>query len=168
MRINRLLSLSILIIGCKAATVVKTVEPYSENLSDLRPPIENEEQENTSDRPAELSEQVVLKGHINDELDSINTLLIEQNRSRKFWNGYTVQVYSGVKRQDAERALSLAQKEYGDLKPKMSYYQPSYRVKVGQFTDRLEATRAYTEMKRLFPKAIMLQDKIELNLNDDE
>jgi hypothetical protein len=44
----------------------------------------------------------------------------------------------------------------------MVYNQPTFRVKVGDFVDRLDAQRVYAGLLADFPNAMVVQDKVEI------
>ena len=92
---------------------------------------------------------------INSMLDSI----FDANMRMKYMKGYKVLVYSGNDKDEAEKVkrrlyqLSLA--------PELTYKQPTYRIKVGDFTDRLDAKRFMAKVIiREYPKAIMIDDNV--------
>ncbi len=157
----RFLILIIALAGCKGTAIVQNTSPYSENLSvhrlDLSVPIEEDTM-----TTMEVLDPVELTGHIKTELDSINRIIIENNKNKKYWDGYVIQVYNGNSRQAAQNALEFLEEKYPEMNPNMSYYQPNYRVKVGKFFDRLEATKSFREMRLHFPRALLLPDKLSL------
>jgi len=163
MRYYRILILSTVILGCKGAAVVQQAVPYSENLSVHRLDFTQEVVKDSSLNQSEILDPVELTGHIKTELDSINKIIIEKNKSRKYWDGYVIQVYNGNSRQAARQAINILRREYPEMNSVMSYYQPNYRVKVGKFFDRLAATKAYEDMKLHFPRALLLPDKLPIS-----
>jgi hypothetical protein len=44
----------------------------------------------------------------------------------------------------------------------LSYQQPIYKVKVGDFLNRMDAERYYANMKIYYPSAMILPDKVEI------
>ncbi|MEM9325189.1 MAG: hypothetical protein AAGA85_06025 [Bacteroidota bacterium] len=153
--------------GCKAASVTSTSAEYSEDLKVYRQPL-----------PTLLPDAVPnesigvdngsLEGHIAPELDSVLTMIVDRNASRNSWDGYTIQMYSGLSREEAYEARDRAEELDLELAPKIEYYQPNYRVKGGQFFDRLAAYRVYKEVKQAFPSALLLPAKIPLTASDND
>ena len=47
-----------------------------------------------------------------------------------------------------------------DLDAKVSYRQPNFRVKGGKFISRLEANRVYNEVKKDFPRALLIPERL--------
>ncbi len=153
-----------LLAACKATQPSTTSGTYTEDLTYLRPaldvpqPVEQiEPLEIRSDEPGAIPRD------IRQELDSINALIAERNKSVKFTEGYTIQIYTGNDRAAANQASSLSKQLFPDMEPLISYYQPSYRVKVGQFTNRLIAHEKFEEIKKSFPKALLIPERIRIN-----
>lgn len=163
MRIDRYIIVLMILAGCKATTVTQQPGSYYEDLSVHRLDLsENVNMEiDTTDSQEELG-LVIQTGHIKTELDSINRIIIEQNRS-KYWDGFEIQVYNGNSRQLARETLARLKDLYPELDPYMSYYQPNYRVKAGKFFDRLKATRNYEQVKISFPRALLIPGKLQLD-----
>lgn len=162
MRTHRLIILTILI-GCKvAAPKTDTTDIYSEDLSVLRPT--NSESMAKSDTAIDEQTEkfVVLTGHIKDELDSIAKISYEINKRGKMVEGFVIQVYSGNDRDQANDIRNQMYQNFSELKPKVSYYQPSFRVQAGQFVDRLEANRVYKEVKKEFPRALLIPERFKV------
>ena len=92
-------------------------------------------------------------------LDSIDRI----NLTRKFIEGYTIQVYSGMKREDAMNAKKQLTTVIPSLESELQYVQPNFRVKTGKYFNRLEAQKDFDMIKRFFPDAIIVPDKIAIN-----
>ncbi|MEM0938620.1 MAG: SPOR domain-containing protein [Bacteroidota bacterium] len=159
MRTHRLIILLILA-ACKAATPSFTGR-YYEDLSAHRPSytIENNEAEETTDS-IQPKKYTPLTGHIGMELDSIAKIAYRQNIEGRYVDGYTIQVYSGVSRNDANEAQSKMSGFFPDLDARVTYRQPNFRVRGGQFIDRLEANRVYNEVKQEFPRALLIPERL--------
>ncbi len=153
--------LCILIVGCKVSTPTQT-GIYTEDLSVHRPQALVPEDMSSIVEEAESEEFVALTGHIKAELDSINNISIRENKAGKLVEGYVVQVYSGNSREQANNIRSRLRSSFPELKPKISYHRPNFRVRVGKFTDRLEATRTYESIKRYFPRALLIPARFRL------
>lgn len=164
MRIDRLVILTIFLISCKVTVPTSSVS-YSEDLSIHRPVavIELEEKATESEQDQIVNKEFKpLEGHIGMELDSIAKIAYQQNKSGRYIDGYVIQVYSGNSREDANTARTQMYTAFPDLDPKISYHQPSFRVKAGQFIDRLEANRVYSEVKKEFPRALLIPERFLL------
>ena len=109
------------------------------------------------------NKDVVFKGNIKAELDSVDVIIAERNKSIKYADGFTIQIYTGNDRTEADQASDQARLIFPDMMPQISYYQPTYKVKVGQFTNRLVAHERFEEIKKTFPKALLIPERIRIN-----
>jgi len=167
MRFNRLMVIALLT-GCKAAPVPSSSSSYSEDLSIHRPVaiVELKEEEENEEKTKEakiINEQYTpLEGHIKNELDSIAKIAYAENKAGKYVDGFVIQIYSGGSRDEANDARYKMNDFFPELDAKMSYHQPSFRVKAGKFTDRLEANRIYEQVKKEFPRALLIPERFLL------
>jgi septal ring-binding cell division protein DamX len=92
-------------------------------------------------------------------LDSIDRI----NLNKKFIEGFTIQVYSGMKREDALNVKKQLLTTLPEFESELQYSQPNYRVKMGKYYSRLEAEKDYQLVKRFFKAAILVPDKIAVN-----
>lgn len=153
-----IVALIIALTSCKTTKIVVSDDVFEEDLSKYRPSFEDQE----DDGNRQKQEGVILTGHINAEIDSINKILISRNATRKNWDGFTIQIYTGNSRQEAETVKRDFESYYPDLQTSLIYFQPTYKVKAGAFFDRLEATKKYEEVKLLFPRALLIPEKLSI------
>ncbi|MEP0368774.1 MAG: SPOR domain-containing protein [Cyclobacteriaceae bacterium] len=157
--------LMVMLWGCKTSNVTSSSEDlYQEDLSGLRPelaPPLTDIPEDTS--AADIKPASNMIAGIKSELDSVNQIIIERNKSVRYVDGYTIQVYTGNNRDMASEARDLAISLDETLTPDISYYQPTYKVKVGQYTNRLEAHKTFESLKPHFPRAVVVPERIRVN-----
>jgi hypothetical protein len=135
---------------------------YSEDLSVWRPKVETSAAVTTpvqNDGPKETT-YVEPKFNINKQVDVVLDSIDRLNQNRRYIEGYTIQVYSGLKREDALNAKKTLTTSLPDLESEVQYAQPNFRVKVGKYYDRINAQKDFLLVKRLFPSAIVIPDKI--------
>jgi len=149
-------------------TITTTPQPdkYSEDLSIWRPTIEVE----STDVPPEKngverksSTYVEPKYNINIQLDAVLDSIDQINLSRKYIDGFSIQIYSGSKREDALNIKKQVTSSFPSLDSEVQYVQPNFRVKTGRYYQRIEAQRDYLAIKRQFPNAIVIPDKVAIN-----
>ena len=100
--------------------------------------------------------------HINRKLDMVLDTLATENRSVRYAPGYRIQVYVGTQRQQVEEAKLLITQNFPELNPYLSYNQPTYKLKVGDFMRRLDAERYYSAIRRLVTSAQLQPDKVDI------
>lgn len=138
---------------------------YSEDLSSVRPKVEEKTEtvvvpeKNKRDPKAYVEPRHTVNAQLDAVLDSIDKV----NLTRKFIEGYTIQIYSGMKREDALNAKKQLTLSFPDFESELQYLQPNYRVKTGKYFTRLEAEKDYEQIKRYFQTAILVPDKITIN-----
>lgn len=146
------------LVGCKTSQPTQTtVATYTEDLSVHRPVIEKK-----TELP-QLQEAVEPKGHIGAELDSITNMVIRRNAKPRIEQGFTIQIYNGSSREEATLALGNIRVKFPDLEAEMIYFQPDFRVKAGQFLDRVVAYKIFEEVKIEFADALLIPEKIRIN-----
>jgi len=152
--------------GCKPTQQTQTQDgKYSEDLSGVRPKIE-EQTENTSvpEKNRRDPKAYVEPLHtVNNQLDAVLDSIDRINLTRKFVEGYTIQVYSGMKREDALNVKKQLTISLPQLNSELQYLQPNYRVMTGKYFTRLEAEKDYQQVRRYFQAAILVPDKIAIN-----
>ncbi len=160
-----------IVVGCattKAPTAMTTPSSkYSEDLTIWRPKADPVIAPTiTSGTPTGGRKQtpyVEPKFAVNKKLDAILDSIDYYNVKRNFIDGFTIQVYSGLKREDALNAKKQIAEAMPDLQSDVQYSQPNFRVKVGKYFSRIDAQKDYTHVKRLFPTAIVIPDKVAIN-----
>jgi hypothetical protein len=144
------------------------VGDYDEDLSKYRPKFETEAGssdpgEVTVENPEkkiEVAPSNDITGPINSYLDT----LAVRNAKVNYVEGYTVLVYTGTNREEANQAKLKVLELIPDSNPILKFESPSYKVKVGKFYNRLEAHRIREELTRQFPKSIIVPERIYLNI----
>jgi SPOR domain len=140
----------------------KDPKPHHENLTDLRLKFQEikDSTVNRDDAPKIVIRPAANSVHlkVNDILDSIGNF----NRSKTFVDGFTIQIYSGLKKEDAMNAKKKMVEEANDLVSDLNYLQPKWRVKTGSYYTRLEAQRDLHRLKKIFSAAILVPEKVPL------
>ncbi|MGB5369846.1 MAG: SPOR domain-containing protein [Flavobacteriaceae bacterium] len=103
------------------------------------------------------------KGQIKIEQDQqINTLLDAYKSLNENADYYRIQVGFGSFDM-AQKIKSEVEIDFPDLPSKIDFDSPTYRVRVGQFKNRLEAERKYNEVRQKYPDAMLLKPKKSTN-----
>lgn len=94
------------------------------------------------------------------KIDDVLAQKIEYNKSNRKGKGYKIQLYNGSESQ-AYRIKGNFEVAYG-IVAVLSYESPEWKVRVGNYTTRLEADRALLVFKEKFGGAIVLETTIWL------
>jgi len=161
--IIRFYALSLVFIaGCavqKPSTTTGT--SYSEDLSVLRPEVDSADT-SAAVVPVRKTEYVEAKYTINDKLDVVLDSIDRIHLSRKYVDGFTILVYSGLDREAALNARKELTTAIPDLQSEIEYAQPNFRVRAGTYFNRLDAQKDFVAVKRLFPNAIITPSRIQI------
>ncbi len=158
-----------LLAGCgKKAIVSQSGSIYNEDLSEVRPHFEYLEpviagkfQEPSLEKEV-IAEKPENTLSVTTKLNKALEATKEQNKSIKYINGFRIQLYVGNVRQDADNAKSYIYRAFPDLVPYMSYSQPTYRVKAGDFMYRGDAQAYLDQIKDQYSSAVILSDRVEI------
>lgn len=134
---------------------------YQEDLSKVRKEFEAVEEE-PADEVFEKEITVAPAGHVNERLAVVYDTLKQRRGNRPVVQGFTVQVYAGASRNAANEAKEKVYQTLQNVNPELEYVQPNFKVKVGQFIDRLEAQKMYAQLREEFPQALIIPEKIYL------
>ena len=139
---------------------------YSEDLSVWRPepeaPVDSAARAASSGERTRTNRYVEARYSVDDQVDAVLDSIYEQNLTKGFIDGYTIQVYSGIKREDALNVKKRMSQSLPKLESDVQYRQPNFRVRTGKYLTRLEAQQDYLAVKRHFPNAIVIPDRIEI------
>jgi hypothetical protein len=138
---------------------------YSEDLSAWRPGAEKivDSVKATTPVRSRTNQYVEARYAINNQLDTVLDSMYQQNLSKESIDGFTIQVYSGVKREEALNIKKELSQAFPEIDSDVQYRQPNFRVKAGKYLTVLEAQKDYLMVKRRFPNAIVIPDKVSFD-----
>lgn len=155
------------LVGCVTQRTTTTqTSKYSEDLSAVRPQVQLPAVDTTAQGNPNLvvksKETVPAKFNVNGKLDATLDSISKNYRMRGYVDGFTIQVFTGDKEGalDAKRELTLA---LPDLASDVIYDAPTFRVKTGRYLELMEAQKDYLAIKKYFPSAIVIPEKIPIN-----
>lgn len=82
--------------------------------------------------------------------------------------GYRIQIFSGSDRKGAYTAQAKFQNKFPETHTYLSYRDPNFKVKIGDFRSRLEAERMVQELRPAFTGLFITSEKINLPKLDTE
>lgn len=148
-----------LITSCQAQR--PSSNPYYEDLSSLRPKVSLEEKKPKDSAAIKKNVVMITPTHtVNAKVDVILDSIDRFNLTRKFVDGYTIQIYSGQKREEALNASKKLAESTTNLRANTQYQQPKFKVTVGKYYSRLEAQKDLLRLKRVFSSAILVPERI--------
>ena len=95
-------------------------------------------------------------------LDMVVNKLKETNGRKQTMPGYRIQVYFGTQRSKANEIRALVNTHYQGIPATVTYSQPNFKVRAGDFRTRLEAQKNLVDVEKNFPGAFVIPDEIRL------
>ena len=100
--------------------------------------------------------------HVNDRVAVLMDTIASTNRKIKYAQGFRILVYSGSQRETVTNIRKSIIRRVPEEKDYLSYKQPTYRLKVGDYFNRLEAQQVLQQIKDIAPQAIIVPDQINI------
>ena len=93
---------------------------------------------------------------LEDDPEKMKALFENYTSLRTQESSYQIQLGFGsyTKAQDL---LKQANEVFGEFESRIEFQTPTYRVRLGNFNDRLEAERIFAEIRKKFPYAILIK-----------
>jgi len=143
------------------------VGDYEEDLSavrltyDKKPDIDSREGKVIRDNTYNVvKDEIPLNDNkkVDKALDSMSV----HNKNIRYAAGYRIQVYVGNERKEVDDAKSYIYQNFPDLNTYLSFSQPTYRLKAGDFTSRMDAERFYSAIRQRYSMAMIVPERIDI------
>lgn len=148
------------------ATPTTSSSAYEEDLSIYRPSYTMENEDVEEEIPTETytatAEYVTPSHDIKAELDTVLYRIKKSREDVKYVDGYSIQLYSGNNRDMANQVKVKTYEVLEDQRPRVSYEQPNYKVRVGEYYSRLEANPDFVTLQKHFSRAVLVPVKIKI------
>jgi len=146
--------------ACGPKTVpTATQEEYHEDLTSTLPEIGKYESPVREKSPVKKPEFREPSLDITSRLDVVLDTIARVNQEIPNIQ-YTVLVHNSNSRQAADEARKNVFRVMPDANPKMQFISPSYRVKVGNYNDKIEAYQTLVKLKDMFPNAVIVPEQV--------
>jgi len=136
--------------------------PLYEDLSGYRPRFTNPLDTVNAVTANQQTDPVIPTKNVNAKIDAVLDSIDQFNLTKKFVDGFTIQIYSGQKRDEAMNTKQKMNSEITDLTANLQYVQPKFRVTVGSYFNKLDAQKDLSRLKRHFSTAILVPEKIPI------
>lgn len=144
-----------------AASFGQKNKKYSEDLSKYRQRVELIDPVKSGDTVSQKSVTVAEpKFTVNSKVDAVLDSIDRFNLTRRYVDGFTIQIYSGQRKDDAMNAKKRIQEELPYMNANLQYQQPKFKVTIGKYFTRLEAQRDLLALRRRFSNAILVPERI--------
>lgn len=142
---------------------------YTEDLSGLRTTpvnpadtVKTPALAKTSDTKRDPSKYVEARHAVNGSLDAVLDSIDRINVSKGVVDGFTIQLYSGIKREDALDVKKQLATALPQIDAEVQFVQPNFRVRAGKYINRFDAHKDFMSVKKYFPNAIIIPDRISI------
>jgi len=95
-------------------------------------------------------------------LDSLVQKNIEKHKTEQTRVGYRIQLFSGTERNNANNLRNKFKTEFPDVPIYLIYQQPYYKLRVGDFRNKIEAQQLYLKIENEYEQLLIIPDKINL------
>jgi hypothetical protein len=86
----------------------------------------------------------------------------EYNRRKEFTEGYRIQIMYTDVRDEVYKSKGKTYKDFPELPSYVEYEQPYYKLRLGDFKTRLEATYYLQQVNTIYSGAFIVKDKIRI------
>lgn len=171
MRFNRLslrltyaLASALLLMDCvglhaQASKKKSNVAPHQEDLSLVRPAIP---QKGASKQGAIVNSTREPQAYENKEVAQLCDSMALNYQRFETMAGYRILIYSGGSSDQAFKIKQQFYEAFPDIPVYSIYKQPSFRVLVGNYIDRVDAYYYLSDVRSAFPNAMIIPDKIKI------
>src|SRR5690606_6975154 len=88
--------------------------------------------------------------------------LVEQYNKNKTVDGYRIQLFSGRSREEAMKISMEFREKYPTVNAHLNYQQPNFKVRVGDFPSRLDASRFFENIKSEYPTSFIINVRLNI------
>lgn len=96
------------------------------------------------------------------QLDTLVEKAIQKHKAEPTLDGYRIQLFSGADRNNANNLRTQFKTEYPNVPVYLIYQQPYFKVRVGDFRDKLEAQQFYYQLQKTYEQLLIVPDKINM------
>ncbi len=107
--------------------------------------------------------RAVPSSHVNDQVAVLMDTVASVNKNIKYAQGYRFLAYNGSERQTVMNLRKSILNRVPEEKDYLTYQQPNFKLKVGDFFSRIEAQQVLNKIQDLVPNAQIVQEQITIN-----
>lgn len=134
---------------------------YSEDVTNFRPTFEVEEIVIAIDDSVIVEDIIEPEHDLTKKIEESIDILAEKNSEFEYSPGYRIQIYAGTSEGSAQSVRNIARSYFtsDELPLELKYELPNFKVKAGDFVDKLTAYRWYLKLKEHFPRALLVPEQ---------
>jgi hypothetical protein len=87
---------------------------------------------------------------------------IEKHKTEQTRDGFRIQLFSGTERNNANSLRNKFKTDYPDVPIYLIYQQPYYKLRVGDFRNKIEAHQFFLKIESFYEQLLIIPDKVNL------
>lgn len=119
----------------------------------------------------ELNQNCPQNGYVNingvPEINELVNLHTALNKANKHITGYRIQIFSGSSYDHSIEELQLFkenfEKEFPEIPAYLNYFDPDFKIRVGNFKNRLDCIPALKKIRRKYPSCYPVKTEIPIS-----
>jgi len=120
-------------------------------------------QSDSSSAP-ELKSSIVDHSGVQKYIDNHRQIV----KKKPFIEGFRIQIYNGNNKEDANKIKAEFYSTYPSMRCYLTYQQPYYKVRVGDYPDQGSAKIDLKKLARNYPSSFLVPDQIRRLDKDDD
>jgi hypothetical protein len=100
--------------------------------------------------------------HVNHRVASLIDTLAILNKSVRYAQGFRILAYAGTERKTAMDIRTAIIGRVPEERDYLEYRQPTFRLKIGDYFNRIEAQQVLQRIKDITPNALIVADQINI------
>lgn len=108
----------------------------------------------------------------NTKIDSLSRELVERhkkaNATKMSMTGFRIQIYFGSERAKATEIRADFTKNFPEIASYLIYQQPYFKIRVGDFKTRIEASGFLKKLEDHYTTAFIVPDEVKLPSSEQE
>ena len=101
--------------------------------------------------------------HVNQQVAVLMDTVASVNKNIRYAQGYRILAYNGSERQTVMNLRKSIIARVPEEKDYLTYQQPNFRLKIGDFFSRVEAQQVLNRLSDLIPNAQIVPEQININ-----
>jgi hypothetical protein len=100
--------------------------------------------------------------HVGPQVNLLMDSVAQVGKNIKYAAGYRILAYTGIERKAAMDLRNSIIQRLPEEKDYLTYKQPTYQLKIGDFFTRVEAQAALNKIQDLLPNALLVPETINI------
>ena len=100
--------------------------------------------------------------HVNERVAALLDTMALINKSVRYAKGFRILAYSGTERKAAMDIRAAIIGRVPEERDYLQYRQPTFRLKIGDYFNRIEAQQVLQRIKDITPNAMIVADQINV------